>query len=90
MPKLSSLLLKIPDEFKPAAALGIAALILVDLVLAAIFLAGFFCLCRGIVRQKRGMLLMAALLFAAGALTKPTLVLWPICVPVIWVVLARG
>jgi 4-amino-4-deoxy-L-arabinose transferase-like glycosyltransferase len=65
-------------------------LILVDLVLAAIFLAGFFCLCRGIVRQKRGMLLMAALLFAAGALTKPTLVLWPICVPVIWVVLARG
>ncbi len=33
MPKLSSLLLKIPDEFKPFAALGIGALILVCLVL---------------------------------------------------------
>lgn len=33
MPKLSSLLLKIPDEFKPLAALGIGALILVGLVL---------------------------------------------------------
>ena len=33
VPKLSSLLLKIPDEFKPAAALGIGALILVALVL---------------------------------------------------------
>ena len=33
MPSLSSLLLKIPDEFKPFAALGIGALILVSLVL---------------------------------------------------------
>ena len=33
MPNLSSLLLKIPDEFKPLAALGIGALILVILVL---------------------------------------------------------
>ena len=33
MPNLSSLLLKIPDEFKPLAALGIGAIILVILVL---------------------------------------------------------
>ncbi len=33
MPSLSSLLLKIPDEFKPLAALGIGSLILVVLVL---------------------------------------------------------
>ena len=33
MPNLSSLLLKIPDEFKPAAAIGIGALIMVVLVL---------------------------------------------------------
>ena len=33
MPNLSSLLLKIPDEFKPLAALGIGAIILVVLVL---------------------------------------------------------
>lgn len=33
MPSISSLLLKIPDEFKPAAALGIGAVILVCMVL---------------------------------------------------------
>jgi 4-amino-4-deoxy-L-arabinose transferase-like glycosyltransferase len=64
--------------------------LLTDLLFAAIFLAGFTCFCAGIVRHKRRWLLVAALLFVAAVLTKPTLLFWPLCVPVIWIVLARG
>ena len=73
-----------------ACGLNLIQVILVDVLFSAVFLAGFASFWAGVRGQKRGWLMAAALLFVLAVLIKPTLLFWPFCVPVIWIVLARG
>jgi hypothetical protein len=71
---------------------GIASsgIILVDLLFATLFVAGFTAMWFGIARGRIILCAIAGVAFAAAALVKPTLLLWPVALPVVFWCITRA
>jgi len=70
--------------------IGLTGLVLTDSLFSTFFLLGFTLLVLGVSDGRRWCIGVSAAAFGLATLVKPTSLYWPLAVPVLWWLLARG